>query len=238
VFDLTCRGICLDKMKSADSARALAFIRELFADPARWPIIPAERPMFFTSITRRSFAVAAFAAIACFAATPAPGADELPVRPPFGLEWGESAIPLEQALLGAGGKIVERAKGGGGTETWQVEGLPQLALRRAVFELRDGKLTAVELQYGKDDWTAANYDGFVQNVRQRIEEKRGAGKLIARKQETERGILQTLLGYRWDLPSGSLELVYFAAQNPANLYRTVSLRYAAPPPAAAEKSAP
>ena len=36
-----------------------------------------------------------------------------------------------------------------------------------------------------------------------------------------KGVLQTPVGYRWDIAGGSLDLFYFAAQNPANLFRTI-----------------
>ena len=152
------------------------------------------------------------------------------LRPPFGLAWNSRGIDLEMALVGANGNIVTRKKEPGDGETWYVDGLPQIALQRAKFHLHKDRLSGVELEYGKDDWTAANYDGFMKSVRQRIEEKHGAGVQIARKQASEKGVLQTLVGYRWNVTGGSIELIYFAAQNPANLFRTISLHYAAEPP--------
>ena len=148
------------------------------------------------------------------------------LRPPFGLAWEATAIDLEMALVGANGQIVTRKKDAGDGETWFVEGLPQIALQRAKFQLRKDKLAGVELEYGKADWTPANYDGFMKSVRQRLEEKHGPGAQIARKQDSDRGVLQTLVGYRWDVTGGSIELVYFAAQSPVNVFRTVSLHYA------------
>ena len=153
------------------------------------------------------------------------------LRPPFGLAWNAPSLDLEIALVGANGEIVTRKKEPAEGETWFVEGLPQLALQRAKFQLRKDRLCGVVLEYGKDDWTAANYDGFMKSVRQRIEEKHGPGAQIARKQESDRGVMQTLLGFRWTVTGGSIELIYFAAQNPTNIFRTVSLHYAAEPPA-------
>jgi hypothetical protein len=154
------------------------------------------------------------------------------IKPPFNLAWGKPAIELEEALLGGSGRIVERKRIAGGGESWQVEGLPQPALQRAVFHLPKHQLAAVELQYGKEDWAPENYDALMQSVKGALEAKHGPGVLIARRQDTARGVLQTLLGYRWENASGAVELVYFAAQNPENLYRTVSLHYTAPGPAA------
>ena len=152
-------------------------------------------------------------------------------RPPFGLAWNVPSLDLEIALVGANGQIVTRKKEPAEGETWFVEGLPQLALQRAKFQLRKDRLCGVALEYGKDDWTAANYDGFMKSVRQRIEEKYGPGTQIARKQDSDRGVMQTLLGFRWAVTGGSIELIYFAAQNPTNIFRTVSLHYTAEPPA-------
>ncbi len=161
-----------------------------------------------------------------------------PIRPPFGLAWEKPEIDLEEALLGGSGRIVERKKTRGEGESWHVEGLPQAALQRATFHLRSRRLVGVELHYGKEDWSTENYEQFMESVRLGLEAKFGAGALIARKQDTERGLLQTLLGYRWEQPSGSIELVYFAAQNPENLYRAVSVHYAAPSAAAPEAPPP
>ena len=152
------------------------------------------------------------------------------IQPPFGLVWQMRGIDLEVALVGANGQIVTRKKQANDGETWFVEGLPQLALQRAKFHLAKNRLASVELEYGKMDWTAANYDMFMKSVRQRLEEKHGIGTQIIRKQETDRGVLQTLLGYRWRVTGGYIELIYFAAQNPTNLFRTISLHYANEPP--------
>ncbi len=151
-------------------------------------------------------------------------------KPPFGLAWQMRAIDLEVALVGANGQILTRTKHAREGETWFVEGLPQLALQRVKFHLAKDRLVAVELEYGKVDWTAANYDGFMRSVHQRLEEKHGAGTQIVRKQESGRGVMQTLLGYRWPVTGGSIELIYFAAQNPTNIFRTISLHYASEPP--------
>ena len=170
------------------------------------------------------------AGILAMAPLPARSADR-ELRPPFGLAWKVPSLDLEMALVGASGQIVTRKKEPAEGETWFVEGLPQLALQRAKFQLRKDRLCGVVLEYGKADWTAANYDGFMKSVRQRIDEMHGPGAQIARRQDSERGVLQTLLGYRWTVTGGSIELIYFAAQNPTNIFRTVSLHYAAEPPA-------
>jgi len=157
----------------------------------------------------------------------APGAEPA-LRPPFQLAWDQTAIDLEEALLGGSGRIVERKRLPGGGESWTVEGLPQPALQRAIFHLPKHQLAAVELQYGKPEWTSEDFEALMQSVKTGLEQRYGPGVLIARKQDSARGVLQTLLGYRWEATAGAIELVYFAAQNPDNLFRAVSLHYFGP----------
>ena len=154
------------------------------------------------------------------------GADE-EIQPPFHLKWGEHALRLEEALLGTNAKIIERTKVAGGREIWKVDGLPGIALQRVNFHLREGRLVEVELQYWKNDWSPATYEEFMQSVRRRLEEKHGPGQAVTRQQETERAIMKTLIGHRWESGGRAIELYYFAAQDPKNLFRTISLHYQA-----------
>ncbi len=150
------------------------------------------------------------------------------IEPPFNLKWSEPALRLEEALLGTSARIAERGKLSGGVEVWKVEGLPGIALQGVSFQLREGKLVAVELQYSKADWSAATYEDFLQNVRRRIEESHGPGQPITRQRETERGIVKTLVGHRWESAGSAIELYYFAAEDPKNVFRSVSLHYKGP----------
>lgn len=160
-------------------------------------------------------------------------ADEV-IQPPFNLKWGEPALRLEEALLGTSARIAERGNISGGGEVWRVEGLPGIALHGVSFRLRAGKLTEVELQYSKADWSPATYEAFMQNVRRRVEESYGPGTPITRQRETERGIIKTLVGHRWESAGSAIELYYFAAEDPTNSFRSVSLHYKGPASAPAE----
>ncbi|MCE9610072.1 MAG: hypothetical protein K8R23_07670 [Chthoniobacter sp.] len=171
---------------------------------------------------------AAAGALAVLAVRPVPARADGEIAPPFNLKWGEPALRLEEALLGTSARIAERSKTRGGGEVWKVDGLPGIALQRVSFHLRAGKLVEVELQYSKEDWSAATYEEFMQNVRRRIEERHGPGKPITRQRETERGIMKTLVGFRWDSGGGALELYFFAAENAENVFRSVSLHYQSP----------
>jgi hypothetical protein len=151
------------------------------------------------------------------------------IQPPFGLAWGESAQLLETAIAQAGGKITQRRKTGTDREVWEVKGIEQKALQAANFSLAAGKLTEVELQYWNEDWSAQTYDEFMQRARKYLEDKHGPGRLLARQQENGgKGLTKTLVGYRWEKQTAAIELYYFAAQDPKNLFRSLSLHYKSP----------
>jgi hypothetical protein len=146
------------------------------------------------------------------------------INPPFGLEWGESSDRMERLLEGAKADIVDRHEVGG-REAWTVEGLIQQGLRRTVFYFRDSQLVEVELQYQSPDWDVAKYDDFMAQVRRRIEQKFGAGQLIARTREPIGDVMQTLVGYKWNENNTAIQLFYFSAETATQSYRTVSVHY-------------
>jgi hypothetical protein len=146
------------------------------------------------------------------------------IQPPFKLRWGETVDRMEKLLKGAKATIVQR-RNVEGREAWDVEGLLQAGLRRTVFYFQGGELVEVELQYQKDDWDEAKYDGFMGDVRRRLEQRYGQGQLIARKKEVQGDIVQTLVGWKWNQNNTAIELVYFAAQNPSQVFRTLSVHY-------------
>jgi hypothetical protein len=146
------------------------------------------------------------------------------IKPPFNLRWGETAERMEKLLTGAKAKIVSRRKIEG-RDAWEVEGLLQAGLKRTVFYFVGGELVEVELQYQKDGWDEAKYDGFMGDVRRRLEQRYGQGQLISRKKEPDGDIMQTLVGWKWNQNNTAIELVYFAAQSPSQVFRTLSVHY-------------
>jgi hypothetical protein len=146
------------------------------------------------------------------------------INPPFGLEWGESADRMENLLKGAKADIVDRHDVAG-RQAWTVEGLIQQGLKRTVFYFRDSQLVEVELQYQSPDWDVAKYDDFMAQVRRRIEQKFGAGQLIARQREPLGEVMQTLVGYKWSENNTAIQLFYFSAETSTQSYRTVSVHY-------------
>ena len=62
-------------------------------------------------------------------------------------------------------------------------------------------------------------------TRGRIEQKFGAGQLIARTREPEGNVMQTLVGYKWNENNTAIQLFYFCAQTNTQSYQTVSVHY-------------
>ncbi len=146
------------------------------------------------------------------------------IRPPFGLGWGESASRLDGLLAAAKASVVERRLVGA-RECWVVEGLEQPNLKRTLFYFAGGTLAEVELQYQNRDWQATQYEAFLSQVRTRIEQRYGTGKLIARSKAPEKEVMQTVIGYQWNQPGTALQIFYYSAEAGVRSWRTVSLHY-------------
>ncbi len=146
------------------------------------------------------------------------------VRPPFGLSWGETPAKLEDLLKGAGAKVVEKGQRAE-RDVWTVEGLLQPRLRRTLFYFSEKSLVEIELQYEDATWDVARYDAFLGEVRGKIEQLYGPGTLIARQKTPGAEITEVVVGYQWQLTSGSLQLFYFSVEKGQNVFRTVSVHY-------------
>lgn len=151
------------------------------------------------------------------------------MRPPFGLNWGLATQRVEASVQAAGGQVVERSAKEAGGERWTVEGIAQDGLQRVLFTFSGGRLTGIELQYGKDDWDAQAYDEFMRRVRAGLDAEHGRSRLLVRQRTPDPGVLKTLLGYAWTGSTHAVSLIYFAAQDQKNLFRLVSLHYSARP---------
>ena len=161
----------------------------------------------------------------CLAAPAHLGAAEQ-IEPPFGLSWGMTKDRITTLLKGAGAKIMEK-RIVAGRDAWNVEGLVQNNLRRTVFFFRNDGLVEVELQYQNSAWLDADYNTFMSQLRMNLESKFGEGKLIARSKNPQGDVMQSLTGYEWVQPSSAIQLVYFSAESPSQIYRLVSLHYKA-----------
>lgn len=147
-----------------------------------------------------------------------------PISPPFGLSWMQQEPEIETLLKGAKAKITER-KQVEGREAWTVEGLVQANLKRAVFYFREQGLVEVELQYENPAWSSMKYSDFLGQVRRKIEQRFGTGKLIARQKAAQEGVMQTVVGYKWNQNNTSIQLFYYAAETSAFNFRSVSVHY-------------
>jgi len=150
------------------------------------------------------------------------GAD--PIVPPFGLAWGVNRERLTGLLKGADAKIVEK-RIVAGRDMWTVEGLVQTNLQRTVFYFRNDGLVEVELQYQNSSWLDSDYSSFMGQLRMSLENKYGAGKLVARSKNPQGDVIQTLTGYEWVQPNNAIQLIYFSAESPSQIFRMVSLHY-------------
>jgi hypothetical protein len=170
----------------------------------------------------RTVWIVAFVLLVC--APRAWTADE--INPPFGLRWGETAERMERLLRGAKASIVDRRMVED-REAWDVEGLVQTGLKRTVFYFHKGELVEVELQYQRDEWDESKYDGFMGDVRRKIQQRYGEGQLITNRTEKEPStdLKQKLIGYKWNQNNTAIELVYFAADNGSQSFRTLSVHY-------------
>ena len=105
------------------------------------------------------------------------------------------------------------------------KGLNQPGLKRAVFYMRRSELVGVELQYVRPDWNEGQYNTFMGQVRQSIEQHYGPGRQIVRRTEPEGTVTQTVTGYQWNINNTLLQLFYYSAQDDKNVFRTLSVHY-------------
>jgi hypothetical protein len=175
-------------------------------------------------MVHRPFFVACLIAVLCATLACTARAEE--INPPFGLRWGETAERMLRLLQGAKATVVERRMVEG-REAWDVEGLIQPGLKRTVFYFLKNELVEVELQYQKEGWTDSQYDGFLGDVRKRLEQKYGEGQLMAKRTEQEptTNVTQKLVGYKWNQNNAAIELIYFAATKEGQAFRTLSVHY-------------
>lgn len=149
----------------------------------------------------------------------------LPIKIPWGFQWGESEAEVEQALQGTKTTIVQRKKIGE-RDVLIVSGFIQRLLQQALFYFQSDSLNEIELQYGDKNWTAEQYTNFFNQTRSNIENKYGPGHIITeQKNQENQGVLQTIIGYQWTQVSATLQLFLFTAEKGSEAFRVVSLHY-------------
>src|ERR1700692_4199189 len=137
-----------------------------------------------------------------FAVSTTRGAEEL--LPPFGFRWNDPMSRVEAVLNGAKAKIVSRDKKEN-REVWTVEGLVHPGLKRTLFTFKQGSLFGVELQYEYPDWTIERNNERRGEVRGYFDSKFGTGTLVSRTRDNDSDVIQTLVGYKWDVGTTTLE---------------------------------
>jgi hypothetical protein len=182
------------------------------------------RPIKTAVTNRRALVCCAVFVFIFAAARSVPAVEDIP--PPFGFHWNDSMTKLEQVLIGAKAKILNRERKEK-REVWTVEGLVQPGLRRTLFIFRDGFLVEVELQYEYPDWTIERYNDRMGEIRRYFDAKFGTGKLVSRSRDTDSDVIQTLVGYQWIVGGTMLELFYFSAQRDQLVFRSITVTYKA-----------
>jgi hypothetical protein len=157
----------------------------------------------------------------------APPVHSQQINPPFGLHWAEGQKQIAKVIDRAGARIVDK-RVILGREAWTIEGLIQPALQRTIFYFgTDKSLVEVELQYQHPDWDLIAYEEFLNGARQRLEARYGPATVLAKDKKPEGDVMQTIVGYQWQQPSGSIQLFFFSAERNNEVYRSVSLHYRA-----------
>jgi len=147
------------------------------------------------------------------------------INPPFGLHWAEGKKEIAKVIDRAGARIVDKSPIEG-RDAWTVEGLVQPALQRTIVYFGDDKdLVEVELQYQHSDWDLVAYEQFLNGARQQLEARYGPATVLAKDKKPEGDVMQTVVGYEWKKPSGSIQLFFFSAERNTDVYRSVSLHY-------------
>lgn len=149
------------------------------------------------------------------------------INPPFGFHWAEGKKEITKAIDRAGARIVDKSVVEG-REAWTIEGLVQPALQRTIVYFGSDKdLVEVELQYQHSDWDLVAYEEFLNSARQLLETRYGPATVLAKDKKPEGDVMQTVVGYEWRKPSGSIQLFFFSAERNKDVYRSVSLHYRA-----------
>src|ERR1700716_166927 len=86
------------------------------------------------------------------------------IPPPFGFRWNDPAGKVEQVLVAAKAKIINREKKEK-RDVWTVEGLVHPGLKRTLFAFKEGFLVEVALQYEYDKWSIEHYNNRMGEIR-------------------------------------------------------------------------
>ena len=148
---------------------------------------------------------------------------------PYNLIWGDTQNRLASLFAGVGAKITDK-KTEAKNEVWTVQGLIAPNLQSSMFTFQDGRLAALEFDYGQAEWDLAKYNEVMGQFRRLLEAKcEKPGEMISRDadQPTADGLKQSLMGYQWSRGDTLVQLFYFSAEDPVKslAYRSISVHY-------------
>lgn len=148
------------------------------------------------------------------------------IKPPFGMQWGESTGRIRQVVTNAKAKVVEE-RPSGQREVLVVEGIVQEGLQRTLFYFTEGGLSEVELQYDRKDWDDNKVNAWVSTIKTQADKRYGPGRMFADESGNENGLRHYLKGWLWTQNFVSMRLVHYTAEKDAEKLRRVSLHYCA-----------
>lgn len=155
-----------------------------------------------------------------------PAAAQQEIKPPFGMQWGETPARIKEVVGKGGAKVVEE-RASGPRDVIVVDGIVQEGLKRTLFYFTNGGLSEVELQYDRENWDEAKVAEWVSTIKGSWDKKYGAGRLYADDKGDENGLTHSLKGWMWVQNFVSLRLVHYTAQKGDEKIRRVSVHYCA-----------
>ncbi|MBU3665351.1 MAG: hypothetical protein FGM15_05670 [Chthoniobacterales bacterium] len=155
-----------------------------------------------------------------------PAGAQQEIKPPFGMQWGETPGRIKEVVGKGGAKVMEERESGP-RDLIVVEGIVQEGLKRTLFYFSNGGLSEVELQYDRPNWEEDKVADWVSTIKASWDKKYGAGRLYADEKGDENGLVHTLKGWMWVQNFVSLRLVHYTAQKGEEKMRRVSVHYCA-----------
>ena len=145
------------------------------------------------------------------------------INPPFGLHWGETEERLERLLKGAKATIVQR-KIVEGREAWDVERpAPDWLAPHGILlpqrRTRGGRTAIPERTIGTTRNMTVSW--AISESASSSATARGSSSRGRRSRNSEGDITQTLVGWKWNQNNTAIELVYFSAVSPTQVFRTL-----------------
>jgi hypothetical protein len=174
----------------------------------------------------RRRALAALLWLLALGVVPSLYSDPEPILAPFGLSWGMAPEDLEEIFRRSKIPIAAKVQEGADLR-FEVAGLPQKNLLRAIFHFEEGILCEVELRLGQPAWAASDYHRFFLESKKALDSRYGRGFPLVLEKRTDADAETFIGGYYWSQFGGNLRLFLFVASNAAEETHVLSQHYRA-----------